>query len=232
MFKIKKNVLFRLDDMNGAIAEILLQTATRTKIQEVYVCTKETISLEIESFLNSGEYEKCSKIYIIGSRFEKKLADRIDEIMVEYNDVQFIYRDHHEESLDLSKYMWGRILLFDANSNPISSSKNLFRDIVSKENPKYIRLSILVDMSNASITGYVPPEDEYNKAMIEELYELAGSSKKFAENMIEKILKDDAFFNEADILAKIEAEKRAMEEEEEQRRLMKEALKRRRNTGI
>lgn len=231
MSKTKKNILFRLDDMNGAIAEILLQTSMRNKISEVFICTKESISSEIERFLNSEEYKKCSKVYIIGSRFEKSLADRITDIMLE-EEVQFIYRDHHEESLDLSKYMWGRVLLFDSNSNPISSSKNLFRDLITRDNPRYIRLSLLVDMSNASITNYVPAEDEANKAMIEELYELAGSSKKFAESMIEKIMSDDAFFNEADILARIEAERKALEEEEEQRRLLKEELKRRRNTGL
>ena len=67
--------------------------------------------------------------------------------------------------------------------------------------------------------------------MIEELYQLAGSSEKFAQNLIEKIMSEDAFFNEADIIAKIEAERRAREEEEEQRRALKEKFKRR-NTGL
>lgn len=230
MLKTKEMILFRINDLNGAVAEVIIQTVTRGKISRVVECTPETISEEIEKFLNEGEFRKYSTVYIIGSRFEKKLADRITELMVE-EDVEFVYRDHHRESLDLSKYLWGRVLLFDANSNPISSAKNLYRDIVSGQHPKYIRLSLLVDMANASITGYVPLEDEAGKAMIEELYKLAGSSSKFAESMIEKIMSNDAFFNEADIIAKIEAEKRAKEEAEEEMRAMKEKFKKR-NTGL
>ena len=64
--------------------------------------------------------------------------------------------------------------------------------------------------------------------MIEELYSLAGSSSEFAKNMIEKIKSNDAFFNEADILARIEAERKAKEEEEEMLRALKEKFKRKR----
>lgn len=229
MSKTKGTILFRLNDLNGAVAEVILQTAVRQKIRRVVECTPETISGEIEKFLNEGEFRNYSKVYIIGSRFEKRLADRITDIMLE-EEIEFVYRDHHRESLDLSKYLWGRVLLFDANSNPISSAKNLYRELVKQENPRYIRLSLLIDMANASITGYVPLEDEAGKAMIEELYNLAGSPSKFAESMIEKIMSDDAFFNEADIIAKIEAEKRAKEEAEEEMRVLKEKL-RKRNTG-
>lgn len=226
-----KIVLFRTNDMNGAVAEILLKTAgNRRLLNKVVICENDELNMNIESFLTSGEYRSYSKVYIVGARFDKRLADKIDELMQE-EDIEFIYRDHHEESLDLSKYMWGRILLYDAKGNPISSSKNLFREMVEKDNPRYIRLSLLVDMTNAAITGYVPEEDKHNKEMIEELYELAGSSEKFAENLVEKILGDDAFFNEADILAKIEAERKAKEEEEEQLRALKEKFKRR-NTGL
>ena len=87
-------------------------------------------------------------------------------------------------------------------------------------------------MANAAITGYTPVEDEAGKSMLEELYSLAGSSDNFAKSMTEKIQSDDAFFNEADILAKIESERRALEEEEEKIRQMKEKLKRDRNKWL
>ena len=226
-----KTILFRTDDMNGAIAEVVLKTVTARKfLHETVICEASQMSMELESFLTSGKYMNYSRVYIVGAGFDKNIAEKIDLIMQE-EPIEFVYRDHHESSLDLSKYMWGRILLFDAYGNPISSSKNLFRDLVDRDNNRYIRLSLLVDMSNASITGYTPIEDEHNKKMIEELYQLAGSSEKFAQNLIEKIMSEDAFFNEADIIAKIEAERRAREEEEEQRRALKEKFKRR-NTGL
>ena len=227
MSKTKGIILFRSDDLNGAVSEVILDTITKKGVEDVVVCTPETIDRELKFFLDNERYRKYSATYIVGSRFDKRLADRIDEIMME-EDVKFIYRDHHEESLDLSKYMWGRILLRDANGNPISSAKNLYREFVEKDHSKYIRLSLLIDMANAAITGYVPLEDEHGKAMIEELYSLAGSSSKFAKNMIEKIKSNDAFFNEADILARIEAERKAKEEEEEMLRALKEKFKRKR----
>ena len=46
--------------------------------------------------------------------------------------------------------------------------------------------------------------------------------------MLEKIKSNDAFFNEADILARIEAERKAKEEEEEMLRALKEKFKRKR----
>lgn len=227
MSKTKGIILFRSDDLNGAVSEVILDTITKKGVEEVVVCTPETIDRELKFFLDNEQYRKYSATYIVGSRFDKRLADRIDEIMME-EDVKFIYRDHHEESLDLSKYMWGRILLRDANGNPISSAKNLYREFVEKDHSKYIRLSLLIDMANAAITGHVPLEDEHGKAMIEELYSLAGSSSKFAKNMIEKIKSNDAFFNEVDILARIEAERKAKEEEEEMLRALKEKFKRKR----
>ena len=227
MSKTKGIILFRSDDLNGAVSEVILDTITKKGVEDVVVCTPETIDRELKFFLDNERYRKYSATYIVGSRFDKRLADRIDEIMME-EDVKFIYRDHHEESLDLSKYMWGRILLRDANGNPISSAKNLYREFVEKDHSKYIRLSLLIDMANAAITGYVPLEDEHGKAMIEELYSLAGSSSKFAKNMIEKIKSNDTFFNEADILARIEAERKSKEEEEEMLRALKEKFKRKR----
>lgn len=219
-------ILFRMNDLNGAIAEILLQVVTKNNVKKIVECTEETINSEIETYLNEEGFRSYKSTYIIGTSFDKKLADRITEI-IEEEDVKFIYRDHHYESRELMKYFWGRVLLYDANSNPISSSKNLYREIVSPEHSKYIRLSILVDLSNAVITGYTPQEDEQGKDMIEELYRLAGSPSKFAESMINKIMNDDAFFNEADILAKIEEKRKEEERIEEERRLLKEKFKKR-----
>lgn len=227
MSKRKGIILFRSDDLNGAISEVLLETVNRRGIEKVVVCTPESIDREIKFFLDNEQHRKYSKMYIVGLKFDKGLADRIEEIILE-EEFDVVYRDHHEESLDLSKYMWGRILLRDAKGNPISSAKNLYREIVENTHSKYIRLSILIDMANASITGYVPSEDEAGKEMIEELYSLAGSSENFAKSMAQKIESDDAFFNEEDIIAKIEAERKAIEEEEEKLREMKEKLKRER----
>lgn len=231
MSKTKGIILFRSDDLNGATSEILLETITKKGIGRVIICNSETINQEIKLFLDSEEYRNYSTTYIVGLGFDKKLADRIETIMLE-DELNVVYRDHHRESLDLSKYMWGRILLKDAKGNPISSAKNLFREIVDNTHPKHLRLSILIDMANAAITGYTPVEDEAGKSMLEELYSLAGSSDNFAKSMTKKIQSDDAFFNEADILAKIEAERRALEEEEEKIRQMKEKLKRDRNKWL
>lgn len=231
MSKTKGIILFRSDDLNGAISEVLLQTVIRKGIEKVVVCNSETIDKEIKLFLDTEQYRNYSTTYIIGLKFDKKLADRIESIMLE-DEFNVVYRDHHEESLDLSKYMWGRILLRDAKGNPISSAKNLYREVVSSTHSKYIRLSILIDMANAAITGYTPLEDEAGKAMIEELYSLAGSSENFAKSMTEKIESNDAFFNEEDILARIEAERKAREEEEEKLRQLKEKLNRNKNKSL
>ena len=64
-----------------------------------------TINQEIKLFLDSKEYRKYSTTYIVGLGFDKKLADRIETIMLE-DELNVVYRDHHRESLDLSKYMW------------------------------------------------------------------------------------------------------------------------------
>ena len=69
-------------------------------------------------------------------------------------------------------------------------------------------------MVNASVTNSKPEEDIEGSKTIEKLYELAGSPENFVENMMKKITSNDAFFNEADILALIEAEKREREERE------------------
>ena len=223
MSKSKGIILFRSDDLNGAVAEVLLQTTAKKGIDKVVVCTPETIDQELKFYLDNEIYRKYSATYIVGTRFDKLLGDRITDLILE-EELEFVYRDHHEDSLDLSKYMWGRILLYDAKGNPISSAKNLYREVVAPTHSKYIRLTILTDLANAAITGYIPEEDKAGKEVIEELYNLAGSSSEFAKSMTEKIKSDDAFFNEADILAKIEAERKAKEEEEEKLREIKEKL--------
>ena len=110
--------------------------------------------------------------------------------------------------------MWTKILIWDRNGNEISSSKNIFREFIAKGHPRYIRLSILTDLVNACVTSHKPEEDIEGSKTIEKLYELAGNATEFAKSMTEKILSNDAFFNEADILAVIEQEKREAEERE------------------
>ena len=232
--EIRDSILFRTDDLNGATSEILLRTGMKAKLKKVVECNKETIDEKLNSFLFSNEYLDYKNIIIVGTGFSRKNADRLDEIVA--NDgLRVIYRDHHKDSLDLSKYMWGRILIWDRNGNEISSSKNLFREFISTRNPKYIRLSILVDLVNASVTSHKPEEDIEGSKTIEKLFELSGSASKFVEDMSKKITDNDAFFNEADIIAAIEAEKRAEEERQakiEEMRELSRKIEIRRNRGF
>lgn len=209
----QSTVLFRSDDLNGATAEILLKTGTRVKLNKVIECNNENIDEKLEDFIDSGEYRNFKNMFIIGVGFSRKNADRIEQLISEEG-IKVVYRDHHKESLDLSKYMWGRILIWDRNGNEISSSKNLFREFIERENPRYIRLSILIDLVNASVTSCKPEDDIEGSKTIEKLYEMSGNATNFVENMTQKILSNDAFFNEADILAVIEAEKKEQEERE------------------
>lgn len=209
----QSSILFRSEDLNGATAEILLRVGTRVKLNKVIECNRENIDEKLENFIDSGEYKNFKTIFIIGVGFSRKNADKIDQIVSE-DGIKVVYRDHNKDSLNLSKYMWGRILIWDRNGNEISSSKNLFREIIERDNAKYIRLSILIDLVNASVTSHKPEEDIEGSKTIEMLYKMAGSATMFVENMTQKILSDDAFFNEADILAVIEAEKKEQEERE------------------
>lgn len=227
MIDNKATILFRSDDLNGATAEILLRTGTRTRIVKVVECNSSTIDEKLENFLTSEEYMDYKNIVIVGVPFSRKNAELLDKIISEY-DIKVIYRDHHEESSHLHKYMWSRILIWDRNGNEISSAKNIFREFVSKSNQRYIRLSILTDLVNASITSHKPEEDIEGSKTIDKLYELAGSPSKFVDNMTEKILSDDAFFNEADILAVIEQEKR---EEAERQAKIEELRNKRKNNN-
>ena len=231
MSRTKGIILFRSDDLNGAISEVILNSISRKGVEKVILCDSENIDEKIKLFLDVEDYRNYSTTYIVGLRFDKKLAERIEAIIAE-DEFNVVYRDHHEESLDLSKYMWGRILLRDAKGNPISSAKNLYRELIENTHSKYIRLSILIDMANAAITGYTPEEDEAGKQMIEELYSLAGSSENFAKSMSAKIQSNDAFFNEEDILARIEAERKAREEEEAKLRELKEKLNRNKKKSL
>lgn len=209
----QNTILFRADDLNGATAEVLLRTGTRLKLKKIVECNRNNIDEKLENFIESGEYRDYKNIFIVGTGFSRKNADILDEIVAQES-INVVYRDHHKESLDLSKYMWGRILIWDRNENEISSSKNLFREFIPRDNSKYIRLSILVDLVNASVTSYKPEEDIEGSKKIEKLYELSGSPTKFVEDMTQKILNDDVFFNESDILALIEEEKREAEKRE------------------
>ena len=209
----QSSILFRSEDLNGATAEILLRVGTRVKLNKVIECNRENIDEKLENFIDSGEYKNFKTIFIIGVGFSRKNADKIDQIVSE-DGIKVVYRDHNKDSLNLSKYMWGRILIWDRNGNEISSSKNLFREIIERDNAKYIRLSILIDLVNASVTSHKPEEDIEGSKTIEMLYKMAGSATMFVENMTQKILSDDAFFNEADILSVIEAEKKEQEERE------------------
>lgn len=226
----QSSILFRTGDLNGATAEILLRTGTRVRLNKVIECDRENIDTILENFIDSGEFRSFKNIFIIGTGFSRKNADLLDKIVSEEG-IRVIYRDHHKESLDLSKYMWGRILIWDRDGNEISSSKNLFREFVDKTHIRYIRLSILVDLVNASVTSYKPEEDIEGSKTIEQLFSLAGNASKFVENMTEKLMSNDAFFNEADILAIIEQEKREQEEREAKLAELKSRRKRQR-TGI
>lgn len=226
IIETQDSILFRTDDLNGATAEVLLRTGLRMKLKKVIECNKENVDEKLEDFIDSGDYRKYKNVFIIGTGFSRKNADKLDEI-VSLEDIKIIYRDHHKDSLILSKYMWGRVLIWDRHGNEISSSKNLFREFVSKENPRYIRLSILIDLVNASVTSHKPEEDLEGSKTIEQLYEMAGDASKFAENMTQKIMSNDAFFNEEDILAVIEAKKKEEEEKEAQ---LAELKNKRKNT--
>ena len=227
----QSSILFRSDDLNGATAEILLRTGTRARLNKVVECNSSNIDKKLESFLTSEEYLDYKNIFIVGVTFSRENAELLDKIASE-NDIKVIYRDHHTESSHLHKYMWSRILIWDRNGNEISSSKNMFREFVGRSSQRYIRLSILVDLVNASITSYKPEEDIEGSKTIDKLYELAGSPSEFVNNMTEKIMSNDAFFNEADILALIEQEKR--EEAERQAKLeeLKNQRKKNRNRGF
>lgn len=209
----QSTILFRSGDLNGATAEVLLRTGTNAKINKVVECNRENIDEKLENFIDSGEYTKFKNIFIIGLGFSRKNADKIDKLISEEG-IKVTYRDHHKESLDLSKYMWGRILIWDRYGNEISSCKNLFRELIDKNHPKYIRLSILIDLVNASVTSHKPEEDIEGSKTIEKLYEMSENTTKFVENMTKKIMSNDAFFNEEDILAVIEAERKEQEERE------------------
>lgn len=222
---MQSDILFRTNDLNGATAEVMLKTGTRLKIKEVVECELDNLDEKLAKFIDNEEYRKFRTIVIIGTGFSRKTADKLDELVANEG-ISVIYRDHHKESLDLSKYMWGRILLWDRNGNEISSSKNFFREYVSKEHPRYIRLSILSDLVNASVTSHKPEEDIEGSKTIEQLFNQAGCASKFVESMTEKILNNDAFFNEADILEAIEAEKRAEAEREAELALLKSKKKR------
>lgn len=209
----QSTVLFRTNDLNGATVEVLLRTGTRTRLNKVIECSVDNIDEQLELFIESGEYTNYKNIFIVGTPFSRKNADILDKIVAEEG-IKVIYRDHHQESSHLHKYMWSKILIWDRNGNEISSSKNIFREFVGKGNSRYIRLSILTDLVNASVTSHKPEEDIEGSKTIEKLYELAGNATEFAKSMTEKILSNDAFFNEADILAVIEQEKREAEERE------------------
>jgi hypothetical protein len=220
-------ILFRTNDLNGAIAEVLLQTVSNTqKLSEVVVCEPSEMSGKLETYIDTGMMNKYSKVYIIGCGFDRRVAEKIDA-MLEYEDISFVYRDHHRESLELSKYQWSRVLLLDFNENPISSSKNLYREIVQTNNTRYVRLTLLVDAANAVITGYTPVEDEHNKSLLEDIYNKFDSSVEFAKEMTQRMLNEEPFFNEAEILERLEAERKAKEEEEEVIRRAREEFKRR-----
>ena len=217
--------IFRAADLNGAASEVILKSATSQRVAEVRECTQDTIDAELERFIENGEYNKYSKTYILGIGFSTHIADKITTI-IEEEGAKFIHRAHTRDALNLSKYMWSRVLLFDRNGNPISSAKKLYQELVDSEHKKYVRLSIFIDMVNASITGYVPLEDEEGKKIIEELYTLAGSPTVFEQRMTEKLRSNDAFFNEQDILDRLEVERKAREEEELKKAQMRERLKR------
>jgi hypothetical protein len=220
-------ILFRTNDLNGAIAEVLLQTASSSqKLDKVVVCEASEMSSILDEYITSKEITKYNKVYIVGCGFDKKIAEKIEEIL-EYEDIVFVYRDHHRESLELSKYKWSRVLLFDYNEDAISSAKNIYREIIQTNNPRYVRLTILVDAANAIITGHTPLEDEYNKALLEDIYNKFESSSEFAKEMTQRMLDDEPFFNEAEILERLEAERKAKEEEEEALRKVREEYKRR-----
>ena len=132
----QSTILFRSADLNGATAEILLRAGTRARINKVVECNRENIDEKLKDFIDSGEYRNFKNVFIIGVGFSRKNADKIDQLIAEEG-IKVVYRDHHKESLDLSKYMWGRILIWDRNGNEISSSKNLFREFIERENPIY-----------------------------------------------------------------------------------------------
>lgn len=225
----QSTILFRSSDLNGATAEVLLRTGTKAKINKIVECNRENIDEKLENFIDSGEYRNFKNIFIIGVGFSRKNADKIDKLILEEG-IKVIYRDHHKESLELSKYMWGRILIWDRHGNEISSCKNLFRELIDRDNSKYIRLSILIDLVNASITSHKPEEDLEGSITIEKLYEMSGNATKFVENMTKKIMSNDAFFNEEDILAVIEAERK--EQEEREAKLAELKNKRKNSRGI
>lgn len=225
----QSTILFRSGDLNGATAEVLLRTGTKAKVNKIVECNRENIDEKLEDFIDSGEFRKFKNIFIIGLGFSRKNADKIDKIILE-DGVKVTYRDHHKESLELSKYMWGRILIWDRHGHEISSCKNLFRELVDRDNSKYIRLSILIDLVNASVTSHKPEEDIEGSKTIEKLFEMSGNATKFVENMTKKIMSNDAFFNEEDILAVIEAERK--EQEEREAKLAELQNKRKNHRGV
>lgn len=215
----KKIILFRADDLNGATAEIVLSFGAKEKIDKVVECTRETIDEALLSFLKSKEFYDYKRVYIVGLEFDKKIADKIEELYRDDRiDTMFYYRDHHEENTELHKYMWGKVIVLDHKGIPMCSSRKLFREFVPQSHPKHLRLLILTDIVNAIVTGVIGEEEEYMANKMIELYNVANSSSDFVRDMNEKIMSNEPFFNEADLLAIQEAKR--LKEEEEMEKLM------------
>lgn len=232
--KSKKTILFRADDLNGATAEIVLTVGAREKIDKVVECSKESINESLSNFLNSNELYEYNKVYIIGHEFDKKIGDKIEDLhRDDAIDTKFIYRDHHKDNNNLHKYMWSKVLVLDYKEHPICSSRLLFREIVPRSNSKYLRLLILTDIVNAIVTGFTPEEDESMANKINELYDVTKSSSEFVRDIREKIMSNEPFFNENDLLAIEEAKRLKEEEEIEKMKALKLELNtRNRNRGL
>ncbi|MFJ1464397.1 radical SAM protein [Clostridioides difficile] len=192
MESIAKVCLFKHIDMDGESSEIVLGLNNINVLKSVG-CDYSNVDKLVLDFINKKEYLNFDMTYIVDISVSNEVAKKIDEVVKE--GAKFKLIDHHKTALDLNKYFWAKVILFDRKGKPTCGTKLLFEDVFGPSDLYFKELRYFVELVQEWDTFSWTKTNNLEAIRLNDLFEEMGSID-FIKSIIEKITNNKELFSE------------------------------------
>lgn len=114
--------LFTHNDLDGVACAILGKLAY--KDIDIDYCGYYNVNEKVKEFIESGEYNNYSQIYITDISVNEEVAEMIDSL----SNNNFKLLDHHQTALNLNKYWWCNVVI-DDNIEKVSGASLFYKEL-------------------------------------------------------------------------------------------------------
>ncbi|MCC0726762.1 radical SAM protein [Clostridioides sp. ZZV14-6045] len=192
MESIVKVCLFKHTDMDGESSEIVLGLNNINVLKSVG-CDYSNVDKLVLDFINKKEYLNFDKTYIVDISVSNEVAKKIEEVVKE--GAKFKLIDHHKTALDLNKYFWAKVILFDRKGKPTCGTKLLFEDVFGPSDLYFKELRCFIELVQEWDTFSWTKTNNLEAVRLNDLFEEMGAID-FRKSIIEKMTNNKELFSE------------------------------------